>query len=350
MTSIQKRALAFTTAATMAASGVFWPVCASSDKTFWGPKYFSGPPAPLREPLGFTVRTNYHGWTNSILVSNGKAEVIIVPSIGRVMQLRFAGETDGPFWENPALFGKAPDPKAAEWGNFGGDKAWPSPQADWERTTPRKWPPPEAFDAMPVEAELDGRVVTLVSAVDPHYGIRTRRRIELDIDRPVMTITTTFEKMSGQPKEVGVWVITQLKHPVGAYAIVPDFTRYRDGYNRQSEELPANLQVGNGLLSLTRDPKAPHKIGTDSSTLVWVGANEVVRIDSARQFASRYPDQESSAEIYTNPDPLPYVELEMLGPLHRMIVGDKISRTSTYTLLRRAERDPDLEVQRLAVP
>jgi hypothetical protein len=202
---------------------------------------------------------------------------------------------------------------------------------------------------MPVEAGIDGQGVTLISAVDPHYGIRTRRRIELDIDRPIMTITTTFEKVSGPPKEIGVWVITQLKHPVGVYAIQPDFSRYRDGYNRQSDELPAGLQVGKGLLSLTRDPKTAHKIGTDASTLVWVGMQEVLRIDSARLFRGRYPDQESSAEIYTNPNPLAYVELEMLGPLQRMIVGDTISRTSTYTLLRRAERDPDLEVQRMAV-
>ena len=52
-----------------------------------------------------------------------------------------AGEKDGPFWENPALFGKAPDPGSKEWLNFGGDKSWPAPQIDWPNTTPRAWPP-----------------------------------------------------------------------------------------------------------------------------------------------------------------------------------------------------------------
>src|SRR5881296_1847534 len=65
---------------------------------------------PSSEPTGFLVRTNYHGWENSILVSNGRIEAVIVPAIGRVLQFRLAGEKDGPFWENPALFGKAPDP------------------------------------------------------------------------------------------------------------------------------------------------------------------------------------------------------------------------------------------------
>jgi hypothetical protein len=305
------------------------------------------PEGTAREPSGFLVRTNYHGWENSILASNGRVEAVIVPAIGRVMQLRRAGEKEGPFWENPALFGKAPDPESEEWLNFGGDKTWPAPQADWPNTTPREWPPPVAFDAMPWEAHIDGWNVTLVSRVDPDYGIRVRRLIEFDIERPIMTITTTYEKVSGRPKEVGIWVITQLKDPVGAYAVLPSVSRYREGYNRQTDEPPANLLLGQGLLSLTRDPKAAHKIGTDASSLVWMGRQELLRIDSARQFASRYPDQESSAEIYTNPDPLPYIELEMLGPLHRMIVGDKISRLSTYTLLRRREPDPDLELQRL---
>src|ERR1044071_7118728 len=57
------------------------------------------------EPVGFLVRTNYHGWANSILLSNGRVEAVIVPAIGRVMQFRFAGEEDGPFWENRALDG-----------------------------------------------------------------------------------------------------------------------------------------------------------------------------------------------------------------------------------------------------
>jgi hypothetical protein len=299
------------------------------------------------EPVGFIIHTNYHGWTNSILVSNGRVEAVIVPAIGRVMQFRFAGEEDGPFWENSAMTGKAPDPAATEWGNFGGDKTWPAPQSEWPKTTPRAWPPPVAFDSMPVEAKEDGFVVTLVSAVDPHYGIRARREIRLDLDRPMMTITTTYQKVSGQSLRVSVWVITQVKDPVVAYASLPDFLRSGDGYNRQSDEPPTNLSIEGGLLSLTRDPKAPHKIGTEAGALFWVGKDAVLRIDSPRKIFGDYPDDGCSAEIYSNPDPLPYVELEMLGPLKKMIVGEQITNRSTYTLLHRTEADPELELRKL---
>ncbi len=297
-------------------------------------------------PVGFIIHTNYHGWSNSILVSNGRVEAMIVPAIGRVMQFRFAGEEDGPFWENRVLDGRKPEPESKEWGNFGGDKTWPAPQADWWRITPRAWPPPVAFDSLPVEAKEDGFVVKLISSVDPHYGIRTSREIELDLDRPVMTITTTYEKVSGQPLKVGVWIITQLKDPVAAFASLPDFERFRESYNRQSDELPSHFKIEEGLLSLTRDPKASHKIGTDAGALFWVGQQAVLRIDSPRKISGDYPDEGCSAEIYTNPDPLAYVELEMLGPLHKMVAGDKITRASSYTLLRRREADPDLEVRR----
>src|SRR5438128_6848020 len=299
------------------------------------------------EPVGFLIRTNYHGWADSILLSNGRVEAVIVPAIGRVMQFRFAGEEDGPFWENRTLDGIKPEPESKEWGNFGGDKTWPAPQSDWPKLTPRAWPPPVAFDSMPVRATVDGFVVKLVSAVDPHYGIRVYREIKLALDRPVMTITTTYEKLSGQPFRVGVWVITQLKDPVIACASLPEFERFRGGYYRQSDEPPANLKIEDELLSLTRDPKASHKIGTDAGALFWVGKDAVLRIDSPRQLTGQYPDDGCSAEIYTNPNPLGYIELEMLGPLTKMVVGDKITRASSYTLLRRMEVDSDLEVRKL---
>src|SRR4030095_14408516 len=79
------------------------------------------------ETLKFS-KTTYHGWPDSLVLSNGKVEAVIVPAVGRVMQFHFVGEEDV-FWENTALQGKPADPAAQEWLNFGGDKTRPSPQA-----------------------------------------------------------------------------------------------------------------------------------------------------------------------------------------------------------------------------
>jgi hypothetical protein len=305
------------------------------------------PPATEDAPLGFLVRTNYQGWDNAIHVSNGRVEAIVVPQIGRVMQFRIVGHAEGPFWENEELFGQRPDPASTNWLNFGGDKVWPAPQGDWDYHTRRAWPPPAGFDAVPFEAAVEGWKITMTSPVDPHYGIRVRREIKLALDTPVMTITSTFEKVAGKALMASVWVVTQLKDPVVLSAPIARPSEFREGFRLQSDESPPSLVRTNGILSMTRDTETAYKIGMDVPTLVWVGDQTVLRIDSPRLPHQEYPHEGVSAEIYTNPDPQPYVELEMLGPLHKMIIGDKISRTSSYTLLPRVEFDPKLEVRRL---
>jgi hypothetical protein len=314
-------------------------------------------------------RATYHGWRDALILGNGQVEAVIVPSIGRVMQFRFAGEADGPFWENRALDGKPPDPRASEWVNFGGDKPWPAPQGDWPNITPRAWPPPVGFDAsawrgepmivnfsrafpgsVPGGANVGGTVVKLTSPVDPHYGIRVVRLVQIDPAAPVMRIKTIYEKVSGEPRRVAVWVITQLKEPVGVFVPVPPDSRYVEGYNKQSEELPQGFRVergpGGAMISLKRDPNKATKIGSDAGTLLWVGERQTLRIDSPRVADAEYPDNGSSAEVYTHPIPAhPYVELEMLGPLARLAVGDKIERTNVYTLARRRQSEGAAEAR-----
>src|SRR5438105_5528874 len=269
----------------------------------------------------------------------------LFPAIGRVMQFHFVDE-GSVFFENREMDGKAPDPVAKDWGNFGGDKSWPSPQADWEKVTKRSWPPPVAFDSMPVQATAKGKAVELGSAVDPAYGIRERRRIELAQDKPLMTITTTYEKVSGDPVKVGVWVITQMAEPQRAFIVLPAKSQYPDGYTKLMDVLPHDLKVEDGLLSLTRDRKDATKIGTDGGTLLWMNEQYVLRINSPRVADAEYPDQGSSAEIYTNQDPLAYIELETLVALSTMKVGDHIQRTNTYTLQHRTGKDPVEEAKK----
>lgn len=279
-------------------------------------------------------QAEYNGWKDALILSNGKVEAVIVPSIGRVMQFRFVGE-EGVFWENPAVAGKPVNPESNEWINFGGDKPWPAPQADWPKVTPRAWPPPIGFDAGEWKAKVGNSAVELISPVDPHYGIRSRRVIILDPVKPIMTISTEFEKVSGEPRKVAVWVITQLKDPDLIMLPVPSGSQYPDGYNKQSKELPEQFSAKKGMITLKRDPKKSTKIGNDAGSITWMNDRYVLRIDSPRVRNAEYPDNGSSAEVYTNVDPLKYVELEMLGPLKEMKTGDKIKRTNTYKLTRR---------------
>lgn len=284
----------------------------------------------------------YNGWPNSIILDNGLVEVVVVPAVGRIMQFRRSGERSGPFWENRTLDGAAPDPKASEWINFGGDKTWPSPQADWPAIAKRGWPPPQAFDAMPVAASVDearGKI-TLTSPVDPSYGIRTVRTVSLVGGESRMKITTRYEKVSGDPVKAGVWIITQLHDPEIAVMPVPKSSTFAGGYHPQSDRPPQDLQRHGSMLTMTRSRSFSSKIGNDAGALLWVGKRDMLLIESKRSRTGSYPDGGSSAEIYTNPDPLTYVELELLGPLKNLKPGDTIQQSSSYTLLPRKRADP----------
>jgi hypothetical protein len=156
--------------------------------------------------------------------------------------------------------------------------------------------------------------------------------------------------VAGEPVEVGVWVITQARGPVAVFLPVPKNTRFPAGTATNWGVPHPFFQRPGGLVQLTRDPATPHKIGNDADSIVWVGARETLRIDVSPRTTATYPDDGCSVEVYTNPDPVPYVELETLGPLRRLAVGDVLSATNTYTIQRRQLKDPLAEANRILQP
>jgi hypothetical protein len=317
-----------------------------------------GPQSPVpavgkpTAPVAMVTLTNttYHGWTNCYVLNNETTEVIVVPRVGRVMQFGFRGE-QGVFWENAELEGKELSCESKEWINFGGDKTWPAPESDWSRVTGRtRWHPPEAFDCLPLDARVEGSDVLLSSRVDPHYGVRTVRRIHLDPARPEMTIETTYERIWGLSAPIGIWIITQLKEPAAVYSRVPAAAlEAMKGVILLTKNPPPTLKVEDGLAGMTRDPLAPYKLGFESSSLLWMGEKHALRIESLRIMDAEYPDKGSSAEVYTNPDPLKYVELEMLGPLRMLKPGEKMVQTNRYTLFRRTDDTLEQQARRILV-
>ena len=288
------------------------------------------------------ARISYHGWPDCYLIANGSVEAVVVPAIGRVMQLRLKGEAEGAFWQNRALDGQLHGAASSEWMNFGGDKCWPAPQSAWPQHQGRDWPPPVAFDSRPVEAVAVERGVELTSPIDPGYGIQTVRRVELDPAQPVMRIRTEYRKLSGAPVTVGIWTITQMSEPERVCIQLPEASKFAAGFSRLMPAEPAGLKIDGRLLSLTRHAQQQVKVGSDGSSMAWLGQNCVVRIDTEIG-PGEYPDGGCVTEVYTNPDPLQYVELETLGPLTTMNPGDRIEQTTVYTVMPRST--PDLETE-----
>jgi hypothetical protein len=307
-------------------------------------------------PSGFLYRTNYHGWADAIWMGNGHVEAIIVPAVGRVMQFRWAGAEDGPFWENPDLAGEpGEDPggaEAAQWRNYGGDRVWPSPQLEWMSVMETNWPPPVGFDGSAVEAHIDGWVVTLVYPTDADFGIRATRRIELVPGAPAMEILTEYEKMDRKTMDLGVWVLTQLKEPLSLHARLPELSNFPQGFQPMSGRLPPSqvFEIRDRLLTLGRDPENSHRLGLEVGSVVWMDDTTVLKIESPRLPYRNYPEKGVSAIVSTQADPQGYVEIEMLGPVRQVRRGDVLRQRSTYTLMRRSELDAKLEAARFLRP
>ncbi len=294
-----------------------------------------------------TINPATHGgWADALRLENRAIEVIVVPAVGRVMSFRFR-DGQNIFWEDASLHGQQGDASGQQWINFGGDKSWPSPEAEWKNYTGHKqWMPPPAFDALPNAARVEDGAVVLTSPVDRFYGVRVIRRIALAGDTPTMTIETTYERVSGAPAKIGIWVITQLVEPVAVYVPVPNRSMFPGGHFVFRDTPWPQLGTTGPMLKLTRDPKGPHKLGSDADRMLWVGETAMCLIASPRVSGGEYPDRGASAEVYTNQDPKKYVELETLGPLALMRPGDRISRINTYTLLRRTAADPDADARK----
>jgi len=187
--------------------------------------------------------------------------------------------------------------------------------------------------------------VELSSAIDSGWGIQVVRRIELEASHPVLRIQTEYRKLRGSPVKVAIWTITQMQEPERLCMLLDPQSKLAGSYVHLLAPEPAELRIQGSVLSFTRHRRAFTKIGSDGSSLAWIGASCVVRID-VDPMPGNYTDGGCHTEIYTNPDPLPYVELETLGPLTHMSVGDRIQQRATYTVTRRRTHNLMDEEQR----
>ena len=97
------------------------------------------------------------------------------------------------------------------------------------------------------------------------------------------------------------------------------------------------------------DPDLFFPVGTTGQALAWVGDRQTLLITSVPgEPTGVFAGEGNRAEIYVNPDPLPYVELETLGHLRTLRVGESTACTNFYRLDdARADEAPKAAARRL---
>lgn len=280
-------------------------------------------------------RTDYQEWKGAYRLSNGTVELVFVPQIGRVMRYGFVGDTNL-LWENPALLGKTTDMTLAktEWVNYGGDKLWPAPQKVWG------WPPDPMMDSGLQKVTITSdRRLKLEAPISPKHKLQFVRVIKMDAEGTGVTFENRLINKSDKPAKWSVWQVTQVANPDRLVLPLHKQGKFPAGYFvfQGSDPKPENIQVTGEEVSLTRNLQQSAKIGGDSP-LGWLKAergNLSFEVSTKLQAGKNYPDDGCALEIYTNPDPLPYIELELLSPLTEIKPQQTITFTTHWNLKRK---------------
>jgi len=278
-------------------------------------------------------RISYKGWQDCYRLSNGTVELVIVPSIARIMHYGFVGEPNV-LWVNPATEGMPVKP--GEWPNHGGDKAWVWPQDEWEMRTGRGWPPPSATDQVPHQVEIiDGNAIRLTSPLVAGYGVRLVRDIRLEPSGTRVHILTRVEKVrEGADFPVASWVVAQLPVPDLLLVRLYPGSTFSEGYKLFSAEpWRAVRRLGADILLPERRSDVAVKLGCDAEILAWFKAPYlVVHRSPIGNLADFQPGDH--AQIFSNSDALPYIELEFTSPLKVLRKGESVSLEVTWELYR----------------
>jgi len=270
----------------------------------------------------------FRGWKDAYRLTNGKVELVAVPGIARIMSF---GPVGGPnlFWVNDAMTPEATGrqiPVAAPdvWLNFGGDKLWIAPEADWN------WPPDPALDRGPCRAAANEKgELVLTGPPSQRHGVRFERTIRLAPDAARVEIEQTMRNVSHGPVSGAIWEVTQV--PADCIAFVPlgpgaswrtdEGTELDEQWQRVGEMLILRPNGTEGKVFISGPP-------------AWLGCLQggILYIKSFSMPSSPTPPTESPREVYTGK--LGYIELEVVGPQVTLQPGQETATKETWHLAR----------------
>ena len=260
-------------------------------------------------------RITYHGWRGCYRMTNGKVDLVFVPSIARIMRFGYVSHPNV-LWTNPSLYGETnPPAKSKGWVNFGGDKLWNSPQSLWG------FPPDPWIDSGECKVKIiGGDQLHITGMKSKRFGIRFERTIRMDPREAKIVIVNKMLNTGDKPVNYGVWEIAQVSGDCKAVLHRDRDSKFTQGVYRYNYKLsPKYLRIYPNKIILTRNPKAVQKIGTDSrkGTVTAVSSRGRFQLYAEYYKGSHYPDDGCGQESYTDPT-LNYMEIELLGPIMKL--------------------------------
>ena len=283
--------------------------------------------------------TQYSGF-DAWRLCDGKTEAIIVPALGRVMSFK---TESGQNWLWNATFPNGKTPDTSAWHNWGGDKTWLSPQANWAKMGAEKgWPPAREWDQNFQSQVLSGGKLKIWGPVSPVTSLRISRVFYHDANGDFV-IEQSVQQEKGAPISAGIWSVTQIdgEELDAVFLARSEKSDYDSGFRQLSKAMNgAQPQtVSPTLLQVIPTLSGDYKIGTDAPRAAIAAVkNGVAFVQRAARPEGNYPDGEAGksgtpVQLFSAGNAKAnYLELEMLSPIFSFKPGARWTHAVRWSL------------------
>jgi len=268
-------------------------------------------------------RIDYRGWADSYRLTAGLYSLVVVPEIGgRIMEYSYDGTNL--LWENTEEYGRT-YPISKDWRNYGGYKIWIAPQELWS------WPPDPMIDFAKANIEVLQNakglpVLKVTGAPAFDSGVAVSKEILMDETGEVV-LKQIMRNIAGKPITCSIWDVTQTKTPGLIAFPLNENSKFDDGINYLMSESKNSKQFTvKNRLCITRYMGENGKIAADSNgpwMICFQGDLAFVKLFGSMVKNADYPEGGCSVEVFTADDKLGYQEMEILGPIAKILPGGK---------------------------
>ena len=310
-------------------------------------------PGGVATPAGLTpppaIRSApFKGW-DAVWIERGPLTLILVPQVGgRIMSVCWHGRELA--FVNPVYQGRADDIAAItdlhEYKRrvgfllWGGEKTWLAPQDRWTDGVPFA-----DLDSGAYELSLDRNTsaATMTSAVCRETGVQIQRRLELGDRVGTWHVTHTLCNRSARAVSWAPWDVDMMLRPATVFLPTRKASPYPAGVRTFDNE-GVSTRVRDEVVSFLDDIaviscRQPiwFKYGVDAEPgrlLAVLEGGERGLIGYRKSVPTYYPRPYGNGcvlEVYNAPT-LPYLELELHGPLARLQPGESFSLHVEATL------------------
>ena len=276
---------------------------------------------------------DYHGRPTHRL-ENAHVWLEVLATAGpRIVRLGLAGSTQNLLAETPDVSWETP---LGTYELLGGHRLWFAPEDPDHVAVP---------DSHGLELQEEGSGIRLIGPAEPSTGLQRSIVIRLDSDRPAVELQDELHNIGDRALDLAPWSITQL--PSGGLVRLPQPTAITDHVVRPNRILvlwpytswdDQRLDLREGELRVHSAPGPWLKVGSFIEA-GWVaydrdGVSFVCRFQPDPE--ATYPDRGCNVEIYSGE---PFLELEVLGPLSRLVPGATVTLSQRWELTRSPAQD-----------